>query len=238
MFAFSWSGDRFGDLLFPCPVDGAGGLKPLGFGVGSVRAGPCFLVGLAFWTIEVKRVRGLSGCPCSLVGLAGGGASCCSWRSMKLWRFFEVIGWGGSLCRPGFARGRVSDRPCLLVGLAIRWAPVNRDAPPGLGGSSRSTGGAGDWRRFGSTETSFGELVARYRWCGMLPRGDFMKFAAHRVRRSAECLDRGAVAVERSLRRVRRLRGNIVKVCRRTNEIHRTQDPYVSVSCNCRTECS
>ena len=72
----------------------------------------------------------------------------------------------------------------------------------------------------------------------MLPRGDFMKFDAHRVRRSAECLKRCAVAVERSLRRVRRLRGNMLKVCRRTNEMHRTQDSYESVSCNCREECS
>ena len=65
-----------------------------------------------------------------------------------------------------------------------------------------------------------------------------MKFAAHRVRRSAECLNSGTVAVERSLRRVRRLRGNMLKVCRRTNEMHRTQDSYESVSCNCRAECS
>ena len=27
-------------------------------------------------------------------------------------------------------------------------------------------------------------------------------------------------------------------VCRRTSEMHRTQDSYVSVSCNCRAECS
>ena len=65
-----------------------------------------------------------------------------------------------------------------------------------------------------------------------------MKFAAHRVRRSAEYLGRGTVAVDRSLRRVRRLRGNMLKVCRRTNEMHRTQDSYESVSCNCRGACS
>ena len=65
-----------------------------------------------------------------------------------------------------------------------------------------------------------------------------MKFAAHRVRRSAECLNPSTVAVERSLRRARRLRGNKLKVCRRTNEMHRTQDSYESVSCKCRAECS
>ena len=65
-----------------------------------------------------------------------------------------------------------------------------------------------------------------------------MKFAAHRVRRSAECLDRGTVAVDRSLRCPRRLRGNLVDACRRTNEMHRTQDSYESVSCNCRAVCS
>ena len=65
-----------------------------------------------------------------------------------------------------------------------------------------------------------------------------MKFAAHRVRRSAEYLNRDTAVVERSLRRVRHLRGIMVKACRRTNEMHRTQDAYESVSCNCRVEYS
>ena len=65
-----------------------------------------------------------------------------------------------------------------------------------------------------------------------------MKIAAHRVRRSAECFNLGTAAAERSPRRLRRLRGIMVKACRRTNEMHRTQDSYESVSCNCRAECS
>ena len=46
---------------------------------------------------------------------------------------------------PVLQEGELPGCSCLLVGLAIRWAPLNRGAPRVSGGFLWAIVGAGDW---------------------------------------------------------------------------------------------